>query len=286
MPGETPLFDEPQLLTPSRDWARRRYAAKDLSWIGPSFIEPAEPLRYTRAPAVNGTPVRFCGILSAFATAPSLKEAARIAHLEGRPSAWEGLDLLFLPVELAVETRDAWWRLGTRPDVARTLLRAFGLDDVVAADDEPLVEQVLAWLPDYVAGRGLGDYARRLLRLLDSVEADRWAHLPGETETATTVLDETSQQQLDDGEILGVRALSWFAGRAPASDEPPADLCDGRTLHLRGGAVRATGKAPLLRPEDALLHLEPDAPVDPAVFRVVPPWTQARFMPPARQETP
>ncbi len=354
MPGDPQLWEETQLLTPSRDWARRRFGATDLSWVGPSFGEPAEPGRYTRAPGGADGPDRFCGILSAFATAPSLQAAARTAQREGRPSAWEGLDLLFLPLELSIETRDTWWRLGTRPDVASTLLRAFGLRGVVPEDDEDLVERVLAWLPDYVAGRGLGDYARRLLRLLDSQEASRWAHLPGEVAIAPTekpppplepggreqeidalveeidgllsgeipavrlsgdpledqetvqepVLDspdsvddlpivridpqapapqptgnEAAQALLDGAELLAVRSLPWFEARAGS-----ADLQPGRTLAITGGAVCATGHAPRLRPEDALLHLDAARPVDPAAFRVLPPWTQIRFLPPLPSE--
>lgn len=307
MTGSRDLFGGARpTLAAVRGWARERFSDDDLQWVGLSSAPAADKARYTRTLAEGGLPEQFQGLLGAFATPPSMRSAARRAEQLGEPTVWAGLDLLMVPIEYAIEARPSWWCLGTRPAVARLLLDAFGLAGVVSSDDPDLIERLLAWLPAYLPGRGCGAYTRQLVTSVDPESAKRWLHFPGEDRApvAPTRLEaerdlptladpmesdapsgamgsDTDSHGLDVCEVLAVRPLAWYARRPADPCPPPAFL---------GGLLVSRGPAPALAPEDGVVRLtsDIDSYLDLPPLRVVPPWTQVRFLPPnlSADETP
>jgi hypothetical protein len=280
-------WSDQALLVPARAWARLRPPPEDLSWVGPAFHPDAEPARYKRLPPSPDAPgvQRYVGVLARAGTPESVRRAAWRAHLDGRPSAWLGLDLLFLPIELAIETRDAWWRLGSRDDVAHLLLEAFGVQEVAEGADAVAVERLLAWLPDYLPERGCGDQVRRLAGIV-GLGADRWHHLPGERHTDDNDPDdddtldplpddETSQTLSEAPDALSLsdmasltdalepvelvsedELLPFGSSDAPRPNDPDEALACGEVQAVRSlewYVRRSTGSVGQLRIEQELL---------------------------------
>jgi hypothetical protein len=131
-----------------------------------------------------------------------------------------------------------------------------------------------------------------LVESVDPASADRWRHFPGEDRApvAPTRLEaeraddsaptpETSTEAMDSleaGEVQAVRPLSWYARRPVTTPAAPPVIAGGLLVRRAG--------APALAPEDGVVRLTShgDSHLDLPPLRVVPPWTQVRFLPPRR----
>lgn len=278
-------WDRATRLEPIRDWTRRRFDRKDLSWVASAFSPGASKDRYRRVPGRDGAS-QWAGLTLRLGMPEVILQAGHAAHRQGTPSALLGFDMLFTPIEYAIASRDAWWSLGTRRDVARLVFHSFGVDEV-ADDVTPAVrEELLAWLEHYVPGRGVGPSVRKLLNLVSPRQARYCLRLPGESVARTIDLGQRRapvHDALSTSEIQVVRPLNWYARRRGAASAAP-----GVGLRIAGGLVRGTTTAPSLLPNDAVVRLGAGGGtgIQPSTLRVLPPWTQIRYLPPQEPETP
>jgi hypothetical protein len=192
-------------------------------------------------------------------------EAVMAAQAAGRPTAWEGMALLFARVEWLVAVREHIWAPHSPvPLLLATLVETFGVEATIHRNDPERLARLAALLPVWHPHRGTVARAREVLEVCDL--GAELAMLADRAEVAAG-----KGPRLED-EVLAAHHLEWWAMRAEKGV-----IAEHR---IQGGLLRFQPRSgprfDLLR-EDVLLAWQPGSSLPHDAVRLLPAWTVVRL---------
>lgn len=191
-----------------------------------------------------------------------IADEAHAAQLRGRPTAWEGLALLFARAGWTVASRSLLWApYSPYPGVLSRLVEAFGIERSMHRFDRSRLSRLSAMLPTWYPSRGRLDSAREVLGACDLLEQTNPIWGQDEQPPAGALQDE----------VFCCRGARWWKARQPAGASPSLRIGSGfLRFHPREGDNWG------LRREDFLVAIG-DEGLSLEMFRLLPAWASVRF---------
>ncbi len=253
--------DDLGLRLPEVEWSYRANAGElhGLDWVD-TRLDPALPP--ARAVGENGT-TRFRHFPHLAVAPPYVVEDTLIAQGRGRPTAWEGLALLFSRVGWTVSSRGLLWApYSAYPGVLSKMVEAFGVERAMHRFDPENLSRLAAMLPSWYPSRGRLDAATQVLGACG---------VAGEGNT-TWGQDTQPPDDAVREEVLCCHTAEWWRARTPDGGKP--------AYRISGGLLRfqpEEGEAFGMRREDFLVVLPEKGGLSLALHRLLPAWAAVRI---------
>lgn len=255
------MSDLMTLRMPDLEWAVRTAEGQltSLDWVETSLDPEAPSFRQTSEAEPPTFRQRSYGAFLPL----HVVEAHRAAQRNGRPTAWDGLILLYARPEWAVAARATLWApYSPFPQVLTRLAESFGIGSELHEYDGARLARLAAILPSLHASRGHLDTAREILVAvdLDGAFDEVWGQ-------GTPAPDHVLRN-----EIMTCHSADWWEARQPANTAP--------TYRISDGLVRfqpTTRPTYPLRREDVLVAMDPTKPPAMSPFRLLPAWASLRI---------
>jgi len=255
------VTDDLGLRLPEVEWSFRANAGElaGLRWVD-TRLDPQLPP--ARAHGENGsTTFRYFAPLEV--TPTYVREETLDAQGRGRPTAWEGLALLFAKSGWTVEARGfVWAPYSPYPGVLSRMVEAFGVERAMHRFDPGRLSRLAAMLPTWYPSRGRLDAARAVLAACDALA----------TADETWGQDEPPPADALRDEVLCCHDAKWWRARKGRDAQP--------SYRLEKGFLRfqpAEGDGFGMRREDFLLVLDPSGKLSLAMHRLLPAWASVRI---------
>lgn len=255
------MSDNLALRLPDVEWSFRSGEGRlgGLTWVDLALDPDLSSYRLT-SPEDHGAfrAFQFLGQLPTWVADQTLLAARR-----GRPTAWEGLALLFARPEWLVASREHLWAPWTPyPHLLAYLAESFGVGRNLHEDDGERLARLAALLPTWYPSRGRLDKAREVLAACDKAAALDAAREEGDPE---------ADAQLPE-EVLCCHGARWWLARQEEEAVPE--------YRISGGFLKFQSKAGprfRLRREDLVLGVDPEQRPHVDSFRLLPVWAAVRF---------